>query len=159
MVDKETKKMVIRDILRGKSPIDIVIEYGLPPDEVEKIYKEIYTPREKNILSFDIPNDILALFMLASVITAMDIITTRVALLHPYTYEANPFMRTLISLVGVEYALLLNVILSMTGIIAFTLLSVKYLHGYSRYLPLILYSAFRLIPVVSNYKILLNLFS
>ncbi|HID69272.1 MAG TPA: hypothetical protein EYP35_02155 [Desulfobacterales bacterium] len=160
VIDEETKKIIVQEILRGKSPIDIVIEYGIPPDEVEKIYKEIYNlPKKESSMNLDIPEDMIALFMVALVITTLDIITTRVALLHPYTYEVNPIMRTLMSFVGVEYTLLVNIILSSIGIIALTVFSAKYLKGYSRYVPLVLYCALRLIPVVKNYKILLSLFS
>lgn len=159
MIDEKTKKAIINDILKGKNPIDIVIEYGCPPSEVEKIYKSLYESPKKEVINVEIPDDILALFVLASVITALDIITTRIALIHPSAYELNPLMSYLIMMFGTEYALLMNVILSSIGLIALTILSVRSLKGYSRYIPLVVYGALRLVPVVSNYKILLHLFS
>jgi hypothetical protein len=158
---------IVNEILRGKNPIDIVIEYGLPPDEVKKLYRIVHgrivhgqlKRSILSVLSLDIPDDILVLFVLASVITALDIITTRVALLHPNAYELNPAMNYLMATFGTEYALLIDVVLSLLGLVALTILSVRSLRGYVRYVPLVVYSALRLIPVVSNYKILLHLFS
>jgi len=159
VIDEKTKKAIVNEILKGKNPVDIVIEYGLPPDEVEKIYRAVHGQSKKSALSVDTPDDMLALFVLASVITALDIITTRVALLHPNAYELNPAMNYLMTMFGTEYALLINVVLSSIGLIALTILSARSLKGYVKYVPLVVYSALRLIPVVSNYKILLHLFS
>jgi len=158
VLDEEVKKRVIEEIKNGKSPIDIVIEYKIPPDVVEELYKEIYKPSGKTVLDVEIPDEMVALFILASIITALDIITTRVALLHPYTYEVNPIMRLLMNTFGVELALLMNVVLSLIGLIAITLLSVYYMRGFTMYIPLIAYSALRLIPVIVNYRVLLSIF-
>jgi len=160
LLTKEAKA-IVSEILKGKDPVDIVIEYGLPPDEVKKLYRIVHGQSRKSILStlsMDIPDDILVLFVLASVITALDIITTRIALLHPNAYELNPVMKYLMITFGIEYTLLINIILSLIGLLALTILSTR-LKGYVRYVPLVVYSALRLIPVVSNYKILLHLFS
>jgi hypothetical protein len=101
----------------------------------------------------------VVLFVLASVITAVDIVMTRVSLLYSKVYELNPAMNYLVAIFGAEYALLVDVVLSLFGLVALTILSVRSLKGYVRYVPLVVYSAFRLILVVSNYKVLLHLFS
>jgi hypothetical protein len=86
-VDEETKRKIIEEIRKGKNPVDIVIEYGASPNEVEELYGYDFT--KKGILSIEIPDEIVALFILVTIITSLDIITTRIALLHPYTFEVN----------------------------------------------------------------------
>jgi hypothetical protein len=68
-------------------------------------------------------------------------------------------MRFLMDSFGVEYALFANVLLSLAFLLALTLLSLYYLRGFWIYLPLLSYSALRLVLVVVNYKVLLGLFS
>jgi hypothetical protein len=152
---------IVNEILKGKNPVDLVIEYGLSPDEVKKLYGIVHGWSRRRILSMlclSIPDDMVVLFVLASVMTAVDIVMTRVALLYSKVYELNPAMNYLLTTFGAEYALLVDVVLSLFGLVALTILSVRCLKGYVRYVPLVVYCVFRLILVVSNYKVLLHLF-
>jgi len=165
-VDRRVREKILQELKRGKDPIDIVVEYKVKPNEIEEIMKDISefeTLKEMDSKDdeitriFDLPDELLVLFMLASAVTSIDIITTRICLSYDFTFEANPIMNAMIKIFGTEYALMANVITSLTLLIAITYLSSKHLRGNWMYVPLLSYSLLRLIPVSFNLKMLLQL--
>ena len=131
--------------------------------DLEKKFKKIsksrpVTEKKVSVFDFEVPEDIIAIFLVSCVVTFFDILTTRVALLHPNLYEMNPIMQFLMNFMGVEQALLVNAILSLSALFGLTLLSAKSRDIVWRVVPLTVYTTIRIIPVVQNYKLIMKFF-
>ena len=99
------------------------------------------------------PRGITCLLIIGSILTVLDLYTTKVGLERGYL-EGSPFMDQIIANIGIGGFLVVNLILSALLLTFLAWGSVKKLEGQYCYIPLIIYCIIRGAAVVNNVLII-----